>query len=67
MELGQVNINIVGEIVRKIYISPHISIIYVESESAFAAGSVVTITVEDSNPPNIIDWEERESEQIWNF
>ncbi|MFD2744333.1 MULTISPECIES: hypothetical protein [Sphingobacterium] len=56
-----------GRLVRKTYISPHISTIYVEIESAFAAGSVVTITVEDSNPPNVLDWEERESEQIWNF
>ncbi len=52
---------------KKYYKTPLILLSYVAMESGFAAGSVVAVTVGDSGTPNITDWQERETEQTWNF
>ncbi|WP_166335889.1 hypothetical protein [Sphingobacterium chungjuense] len=40
---------------------------YIAMESNFSAGSVVAVTVGNNGTPTVTDWQERETDEIWNF
>ncbi|PVH25158.1 hypothetical protein [Sphingobacterium corticibacter] len=61
------NKEITRAVPKRNYLSPSIAITIVAMESALAAGSTVIITIENNNTPYVVEWEERQSEQTWNF
>ncbi|WP_166335893.1 hypothetical protein [Sphingobacterium chungjuense] len=67
MDLNKKSKRITTGVYKKHYLSPSISVTLITMESAFAAGSIVNIKVEDNNIPYVVEWEERQSEQTWNF
>lgn len=52
---------------KKAYVSPRIILSYVAMESDFSAGSVVVVRVGNNGTPDVTDWQERETDQTWNF